>query len=349
MDGCVVSTMLGKGHRSIRFLVFSRGCSRVTRQVVRSLSHNYAVLSNMNKCSHGPIGIIMLLTGGSRSISVFHLMGRVSRRTFVSRDVIEKMCKRKFSRVGAWGGRPGGLGRFRALCARHVRILFCSCSAGVGLMFTAGGQRGLSRIQGVASKCARVIDLSRVGYRRSVPRATRALRNGTLRGTHCVGRRFKCSYFTSSANLRMRTLRGTPKMCSTHCTNPKRSSRTGVSGLLRRVRGGGGQGTHFHAMVTLVLGKGRCLFRNVIGNAVVGRGENRDNFKCSPVFIPSACSRAFTRVNGSVGGRVDRHTRTIGGLATFLSGCAFWCYGWCRGCVGYRLTFLVVVSYFVDW
>lgn len=46
------------------------------------------------------MGILMMLTCGHRSIRVFQLMGSVSPGTFVSRDSIVKMCKRKFSELG---------------------------------------------------------------------------------------------------------------------------------------------------------------------------------------------------------------------------------------------------------
>lgn len=165
----------------------------------------------------------------------------------------------------------------------------------------------------------RLLDLGSVGYRASVPRATRALRNGTCLGSSFVCQGCKLGYFTSSAKLRIRSLKNTPNICSTHCTNKrKRGTRTGVLGLLRRLRKGSGHETRFHATVSLVLSRGRCLFRKVVGNRVVGRGENSSKFKCSPMFIPRKCSQAFTRLNGRVGGRVDRHTLTIGGLYRFL-------------------------------
>lgn len=190
---------------------------------------------------------------------------------------------------------------------------------GHGLMFTAGGTRGLRRMTTVLKSRIRLLDLGSVDYRASVPRATRALRKGTLLGSSCVCGGCRLSYFTSSAKLRIRTLGKTPKICSTHCTkNRKRSTRTGVLGLLRRLRKGRGHGTRFHATVSLVLSKGRCLFRKIVGNRVVGRGHNSSKFNCSPVFGPRNCSQAFTRLKGSVGGRVDRHTLTMRGLYRFL-------------------------------
>lgn len=165
----------------------------------------------------------------------------------------------------------------------------------------------------------RILDLGSVHYRTSVPRATSALRKGTTLGTRCVRTRCNVSYFTSSANLRIRTLSKTPKICSTHCTNNrKRSSRTGVGGLLTRLRNGRGQGTRFHATVYLVRKKRGRLFRNVIGKRVVQRGGKDSNFNCSPIFIPRNCTRAFTRVKTRRGGEVDRQTETMRGLYSCL-------------------------------
>lgn len=191
-------------------------------------------------------------------------------------------------------------------------------------MFTAGGSRGLRRIATVLKRGIRLLDVGSVGYSASVPRATSALRKGTLLGTECVFSGCRLSYFTSSANLRIRTLNKTPNMCSTHCTNSTRGSRTGVGGLLGSVRNVRGHGTRFHAMFTLVVSKGRRLFRNVIGKRVAGGEGNTSNFNCSPVFVPRKCARAFTRVKGRLGGGVDRQTLTAGGLYGFLVEWYFW-------------------------
>lgn len=207
----------------------------------------------------------------------------------------------------------------------------------VGVMFTAGGRRGLRRVHSVLNDSCRIISLGRVKYSISVPRAKGALRRGTLRGTRCICSRCRLDYFTSSANLRIRTLSNTPNIRDTHCTrNASRSDRTGVTGLLERLSKGRGEGTHFHAIVYCVRGGsiypynyadvgGVRRFSNVMGNSVTARGRNARNFNCSPVFIPRNCSRDFTRLNRRVGGNVDRETETITGLTRCLGGGGSWC------------------------
>lgn len=44
--------------------------------------------------------MLIMLTCGHRSLSVFHLIGSVSPGTFVSRDSMVNMCNRKFSHLG---------------------------------------------------------------------------------------------------------------------------------------------------------------------------------------------------------------------------------------------------------
>ncbi len=199
---------------------------------------------------------------------------------------------------------------------RYKILVVWWVAVGRGVMFTAGGTRGLRRMTTVLNSNCRILDLHRVNYRTSVPRATSSFTNGTLRGTRCIGRRCNCSYFTSSDKLRMSILKKRPNICDTHCDN--NNSRTGVRGLLRGLAKGDSHNTRFHAIVTLLVNRRAHLFRNVIHKAVVSRQHNRKKFNCSPVFIPRNCSLAFTRLNDRVGGHVDRHTGTIRRLTRCL-------------------------------
>lgn len=61
---------------------------------------NTAIVGTSNFCAKGRVGVLFILTGGQRSAVVFQLVGSVSPGTFMSRDTIVKICKRKFSEVG---------------------------------------------------------------------------------------------------------------------------------------------------------------------------------------------------------------------------------------------------------
>lgn len=100
---CVVSRIIGDSHRSIRFFVVSDGCRRVNERV-GTLRENIAIVSKAKLCAKGRIGVVFILTGGDRSGAVFRVVGSVSPETFISRDTIVNMCKRKFSRFGIGGG-----------------------------------------------------------------------------------------------------------------------------------------------------------------------------------------------------------------------------------------------------
>ncbi len=73
-----------------------------------------------------------------------------------------------------------------------------------------------------------------------------------------------------------------------------------------------GHGTRCAYTVTLVAPRnGRVIYRNCYCNAVTADRVKANKFKCSPLFVPSKCDRAFNVVSTRRGGGFSRHSGTL--------------------------------------
>lgn len=154
----ILSRIMGDTQRSIRFFVVSAGCRRVKERVGRCPRHKMAVVGTANFCAKGRRGVVFVLTGGERSAVVFQVVGSVSPGTFISRDTIVKICKRKFSRVGmGWllvRSPPAGVYRFVGVEVEVISGLF------LGVL---DGNHGLVLLGRCGVELSRLLSLTTLG------------------------------------------------------------------------------------------------------------------------------------------------------------------------------------------
>lgn len=119
-----VSRIIGDHHEDMRFFVVSRGCRRVNGHVGASTSEKMAIIGTDNFCSNRSIGVLFILTGRHRTPTVFHLVDRVSPRTFIDRDTIVNICNRNFSGVGCGTGGRRKIWSILFLCRWPLSFFF---------------------------------------------------------------------------------------------------------------------------------------------------------------------------------------------------------------------------------
>lgn len=196
---------------------------------------------------------------------------------------------------------------------------------GVGeeVMFTAKGRGGVGRVQVVLTSLnVRVMSVHRTKISRRVMRSKVDFRRGTRVGTETMSQILIGSVIlTSSSNLRVSCLSGTPKVCSTEFTKRSASCSVGGEVLLSELRKipSSRHATEFiYTITTMFPSKAADMIHRAVRKRVKRRVINTGNFNCSPVFCIPRFKYAATRVAPRRGGGLDREKGTLQTVGVLL-------------------------------